>query len=172
MAVVTVVLEGDSGWPSYINKGTYNISARLYARFGWGAGSPGPIQVAICEMPDRCLLPLELREFTSGGLVVAEASRVWDGTTLFPRAVKVSSLSTDLFLAEFVDVELLGQWRRFPLNRWLLMQEHLTDATVWETFTAPREAQHRRVGGGVEGLCGVEGRCGVQKCGWKVGEIW
>ncbi|CAK9003289.1 unnamed protein product [Durusdinium trenchii] len=137
MAVVTVVLEGDSGWPSYINKGTYNISARLYARFGWGAGSPGPIQVAICEMPDRCLLPLELREFTSGGLVVAEASRVWDGTTLFPRAVKVSSLSTDLFLAEFVDVELLGQWRRFPLNRWLLMQEHLTDATVWETFTAP-----------------------------------
>ena len=52
-----------------------------------------------------------------GALFVTAVAEPW------PR--KVTSLSADPYLADFVDVELLGQWRRFPLNRWLLTQDIL-----------------------------------------------
>ncbi|CAJ1330619.1 unnamed protein product, partial [Effrenium voratum] len=125
----------DSSWPSYINSGTYNVSVHMYGRSAPGADSPGPVQVSICEMPSRCLAPLDLRELPEGEVSV-DTTRTWSGTTLFPRGVLVTSLSTDPYLAEYVDVALHGQWRRFPLNRWLLMQDGHAE-NLWESYTPP-----------------------------------
>ncbi|OLP88889.1 Tetratricopeptide repeat protein 28 [Symbiodinium microadriaticum] len=93
----------------------------------------------ICEMPGRCLDPIELRELPGdGGVVEAWAPRE-----------TVSSISTDAYLADYVDVALIGAWRRrFPLNRWILQQ----DATFlflkedgafsgWEVYTSPLRPQ-------------------------------
>ncbi|CAJ1374922.1 unnamed protein product, partial [Effrenium voratum] len=124
-----------SSWPSYINSGTYNVSVHMYGRSAPGADSPGPVQVSICEMPSRCLAPLDLRELPEGEVSV-DTTRTWSGTTLFPRGVLVTSLSTDPYLAEYVDVALHGQWRRFPLNRWLLMQDGHAE-NLWESYTPP-----------------------------------
>ncbi|CAE8614878.1 unnamed protein product, partial [Polarella glacialis] len=115
-----------AGWPGvlYSPNRSYTVRVELKSRAVPGASTTGPIDVQICESPGRCLPPVSLRELPGDGRVgVKESVVVSDGVPLQPRGVFLRSATPDPYLAEHVDVAVDGSWRRFPLNRWLLMQD-------------------------------------------------
>lgn len=113
----------NGSWPEQLMPGlAYQVKLRTRSRWDVpGSSSAGPVNVTVCEHTDHCALPLLMYnlgledDFDEMGGLFENI-----GSALTPRFLRVRFMSPDAWLPEFIDLAIDNQWRRFPLNRWMV----------------------------------------------------